>query len=135
MYSQKPSKIELTEEYPCPCRRRAKLVPITLTEAFGCEHCQNIFVVAPEGDQIEQLSGLYTARRSWRWTGEQWALIYPGRDSYLITVASLLGVLLLAWILVIRYLPASIVTLFCIVSAFLLMVVLPAVRSWFSNRR
>ena len=111
------------------------MVPITLTEAFGCEHCQNIFVVAPEGDQIEQLSGLYTYRRSWRWTGQNWSMIYPGRDSYLLVVAGILGLLLLLWLFIVRYMAAPVVTLFCVGSALLLGVVLPACRSWFTYRR
>ena len=55
MQPQKAQKIELTTEYPCPCRRRGRLLPITLTEAFGCNRCQQIFVVEDSGYALEQL--------------------------------------------------------------------------------
>lgn len=55
MQSQKPEKLDFNSEYPCPCRRRGRLVPITLTEAFGCDRCQQIFVVEDNGFVLEQL--------------------------------------------------------------------------------
>ncbi|PSN17912.1 hypothetical protein C7271_15280 [filamentous cyanobacterium CCP5] len=74
MRSYKSQKIDLNADYPCPCRRRGKIVPITLTEAFGCDRCQQIFVVADDGYIIEQLSTHYPYKRTWRWTGQQWRL-------------------------------------------------------------
>jgi hypothetical protein len=70
-------KIDLQMEYPCPCRRKAKLIPIVLTEALGCDRCPNVFVVTPEGDQVEQVAGLLLSRRLWRWTGQQWVIPDP----------------------------------------------------------
>jgi hypothetical protein len=69
---QKTQKIDLSTEYPCPCRRRGALVPITLTEAFGCNRCQQIFVVEESGYVIEQLSTSYPYKKAWRWTGHRW---------------------------------------------------------------
>jgi uncharacterized BrkB/YihY/UPF0761 family membrane protein len=47
-------------------------VPIALTEAFGCQRCQQIFVLKQDGYIIEQLSSNYPYKRSWYWTGHQW---------------------------------------------------------------
>ncbi len=72
--SRRNHKIDLQAEYPCPCRRRGRLVPITLTEAFGCDRCQQIFVVKESGHLLEQLSTHYPYKRVWYWTGQQWRL-------------------------------------------------------------
>nr|WP_242028220.1 hypothetical protein [Pseudanabaena sp. FACHB-2040] len=64
----------MNADYPCPCRRRGRIVPIALTEAFGCDRCQQIFVVRDDGYVLEQLSSHYPYKRAWRWTGQQWRL-------------------------------------------------------------
>jgi hypothetical protein len=69
---QKFHKIDLNSEYPCPCRRRGHLLPIALTEAFGCDRCQQIFVVDEKNQIIEQLSSNYPYKPAWRWTGCKW---------------------------------------------------------------
>ena len=74
MRSRKSQKLDLNEAYPCPCRRRGMLKPIVLTEAFGCDRCQQIYVLKDDGYSIEQLSTHYPYRRAWRWTGHQWLL-------------------------------------------------------------
>lgn len=74
MHPYKSQKIDLNADYPCPCRRRGRIVPITLTEAFGCDRCQQIFVLKDDGYVIEQLSTHYPYKRAWRWTGQQWRL-------------------------------------------------------------
>lgn len=70
----KNNKIDLSADYPCPCRRKGKLIPIVLTDAFGCSRCQQIFVVQESGDAIEQLSTTYPYKKIWRWTGRQWSI-------------------------------------------------------------
>lgn len=75
MGSHKVQKIDLSSEYPCPCRRKGNLKPIVLTEALGCDRCQQIFVVKKDGQVIEQLSSLYQ-KKSWRWTGNRWKNVY-----------------------------------------------------------
>lgn len=66
-------KIDLSEVYPCPsCRHRGQIQGITLTEAFGCDRCQQIYVIRDGGFGLEQLSGAHPYRRLWRWTGHQW---------------------------------------------------------------
>ena len=71
---QKSQQIDLNSDYPCPCRRRGKIVPIALTEAFGCDRCQQIFVVTKNYHVLEQLSTHYPYKRAWRWDGHQWIL-------------------------------------------------------------
>ena len=75
MRSHKTAKIDLSSEYPCPCRRKGNLKPIVLTEALGCDRCQQIFVVKKDGQVIEQLSSVYQ-KKSWRWTGNRWKNAY-----------------------------------------------------------
>ncbi|HIK46180.1 MAG TPA: hypothetical protein IGR64_15050 [Leptolyngbyaceae cyanobacterium M65_K2018_010] len=74
MRTYKSQKIDQNADYPCPCRRNGRIKPITLTEAFGCDRCQQIFVVQEDGYVIEQLSSHYPYKRAWRWTGHQWKL-------------------------------------------------------------
>jgi hypothetical protein len=75
--SQKAHKIDLTIDYPCPCHRRGRLKPIALTEAFGCNRCQRLFVVQENGYFIEELPTTYSYKRTWRWTGHQWSIVSP----------------------------------------------------------
>lgn len=75
MRPYKIQKIDLNSEYPCPCRRNGNLKPIVLTEALGCDRCQQIFVVKKDGQTIEQLSSIYQ-KKSWRWTGNRWKNAY-----------------------------------------------------------
>ena len=77
MRPYRTQKISLKNDYPCPCRRRGRLKPIILTEALGCDRCQQIFVVKENGQVIEQLSSIYH-KQAWRWTGYRWANVYPG---------------------------------------------------------
>ena len=74
MPSPKAQKINLHTEYPCPYCRRGCLHPIALTEALGCDRCQQIFVIEENGLVIEQLSTSYPYKRSWYWTGKSWRL-------------------------------------------------------------
>ncbi len=91
MRSHKVQKIDLSSEYPCPCRRKGNLKPIVLTEALGCDRCQQIFVVKKDGQVIEQLSSLYQ-KKSWRWTGNRWKNVYTRwTQSYLSMMLILLS--------------------------------------------
>lgn len=132
---QKAHKIELNTEYPCPCRRRGHLTPITLTEAFGCTRCQQIFVVEEGGFVIEQLSTSYPYKRSWRWSGHQWNVVHPGLgDSYLPLALGILLVLLSIWLPVALHNPSGAnIVLWAIVA--LLLAVLPALMVWLAYRR
>lgn len=97
MQIHRHQKISFTAEYPCPCRRRGRLVPIVLTDAFGCDRCQQIFVVHDSGESIEQLSATYTPKKVWRWTGHQWSgqrSALMGRDILPLLLTALLGVVI-----------------------------------------
>ena len=99
MPSQKAQKIDLNTEYPCPCRRRGALVPIALTEAFGCNRCQQIFVVEESGYAIEQLSTSYPYKKAWRWTGHRWNTANASLgESYLPVALVIVLVLLIVWL-------------------------------------
>lgn len=108
MQSQKAQKIDLSSDYPCPCRRRGRLVPITLTEAFGCNRCQQIFVVEDNGYGIEQLSTTYPYKKTWRWTGQQWNIAHPNfRESYMPLLLALLVLFVVIFLLMVTRSPAS----------------------------
>jgi hypothetical protein len=70
----KAEKIDQSAFYPCPCRRQGELAPITLTDALGCQLCQQIFVVKPDGYALEQLVN-YPYRQTWYWNGQQWQVL------------------------------------------------------------
>jgi hypothetical protein len=126
----KAEKIDINASYPCPCRREGELVPITLTEAFGCKLCQQIFVLKPDRQVIEQLSVSYPYKRAWYWTGYQWNLLRRGLGTsywYLMVGLSLFVLLpLLLWLpLVWQMLRSAHVTLWVI--ATLLLAVVPLI--------
>lgn len=76
MFKDKP--IDLKREYPCPCRREGKLQPITLTEAFGCDQCQQIFVTDKEHQYLEPVVNLSPYQKKWSWNGKKWILHHQG---------------------------------------------------------
>ena len=135
MRPHKPIKIDLNQEYPCPCRRRGHLLPIVLTEAFGCDRCQQIFVVEENGQNIEQLSSSYPYKRIWRWTGYRWLIIRPGlRDGYLPIMTGMMVVILIGWFLLALQSSLGPSVIIGIALAGLL-VVLPAIIFWLAYRR
>ena len=110
MRSYKSKKIDLSCEYPCPCRRKGNLKPIVLTDALGCDRCQQIFEVKKDGHVIEQLSSVYQ-KKSWQWTGNRWKNAYVRwKQSYLFAIA-----------------------LICIILAALALIVLPSMLRWLSS--
>ncbi len=108
-------KIDLLADYPCPCRREARLLPIALTEALGCDRCPNVYVITEEGTQVEQISGIPGARRRWQWTGKTWEVVrskHPwGRSIILVAAVILLG--LSVWTMV-HTLPGAWAILTCV---------------------
>lgn len=83
MRLRKNYKIDLNCEYPCPCRRKGRLKPIILTEAMGCDKCQQIFVLAENQEYIEQLNPSYPYKKRWRWLGKRWiGAQKPWQESY-----------------------------------------------------
>jgi hypothetical protein len=134
--SNKSQKIDLTHEYPCPCRRRGRLTPIALTEAFGCDRCQQIFVVEETGHVLEQLSGNYPYKKTWRWNGHQWKVANPGMgDSYLPVALGITLVMLVIWLpLALNNTKSSSSGLVLVVGV-LLLAVLPALMVLLAYRR
>lgn len=132
---QKAEKIDFNSEYPCPCRRRGQLVPITLTEAFGCDRCQQIFVVEDNGHMLEQLSTTYPYKRAWRWTGNGWQVVQPRLgESYLPVALGIIFVLVIIWLpLALRLASNSNIIAWAIVA--LLLAILPALMVWLTYRR
>jgi hypothetical protein len=110
-------------------------LPISLTEAFGCDRCQQIFVLEENGQVIEQLSSSYPYKRAWRWTGYRWAAVSRGwRESYLPVMTGMLLVLLVVW------LPAALRSLFGLSALFWLGIALflifsPLLFFWLAYRR
>jgi hypothetical protein len=131
---QKDPKIDLNGDYPCPCRRRGHLVPIILTEAFGCNRCQEIFVLDESGYVIEQLSTNYPYKQTWRWTGQQWKKAHGGlRAHYLPIALGMILVPIMIWLPLALHSPGSNVILWAIVAVLIAM--LPALMVWLAYRR
>jgi hypothetical protein len=133
--SQKPEKIDLNTDYTCPCRRRGRLIPITLTEAFGCDRCQQIFVVEDNGYVLEQISTTYPYKRAWCWTGKSWYVIQPRLgESYLPIALGIIFVLVIIWLpLALRLANSSSIIAWAIVAV--LLAILPAIMVWLTYRR
>lgn len=135
MQSQKPHKIDLNTEYPCPCRRRGRIVPIMLTEAFGCNRCQQIFVVEENGYLLEQLSTTYPYKQAWRWMGDHWSKAYAGmKDSYLPLAMGIVFALLIVWLPLALQSPLSSNIIPWVLVAIIL-ALLPALMVWLAYRR
>ena len=135
MRPQKAQKIDLNTEYPCPCRRRGRLLPITLTEAFGCDRCPQIFVLEENGKVIEQLSSTYPYKRAWRWTGNRWNAAHAGLgESYLPITLGIISVLLIVWLPLALRSPSGVSIIFWAIIAVLLALI-PALMAWLAYRR
>ena len=135
MPSQKAQKIDLNAEYPCPCGRRGRLVPITLTEAFGCNRCQQIFVVQEGGYVIEQLSTSYPYKRAWRWTGSRWTTAHSRiGESYFPLAVGIILVLLIVWLpLALQSQGGATIIVWALLA--IMLAVLPAIMVWLAYRR
>jgi hypothetical protein len=131
--SLKPEKIDISSEYPCPCGRKGLLVPITLTEAFGCDRCCQIFALNEDGYSIEQLSTHYPNKRCWRWVGDRWHIARHHTQSlpflpFLIIAA--IGFVLVA------ILSSAVIKNILIWGAIILAVILVLVKvAWFIGQR
>jgi hypothetical protein len=135
VHPQKAHKIDPNSDYPCPCRRRGRLVPIALTDAFGCNRCQQIFVVQENGYVIEQLSTNYPYKRAWRWTGHQWVMVHPSLSrGYLpLTLVILIGLVFLLLLTTLQSPIGSSLT-FRVIAALVLSILL-VFMLWLACRR
>ncbi|MCS6812011.1 MAG: hypothetical protein NZ772_00300 [Cyanobacteria bacterium] len=136
MQTHKAQKIDHSIEYPCPCRRRGQLIPIALTEAFGCNRCQQIFVVEDSGYMIEQLSTTYPYKRAWRWTGHQWLTANSGlRESYMPLSLGIVTVLLVVCLPIALNSSSDYRSLILWALVAVLVTTLPALILWLAYRR
>lgn len=135
MQTQKTQKIDLNVDYPCPCRRRGRLIPITLTEAFGCDRCQQLFVVEENGYVLEQLSTNYPYKRAWRWIGNRWSVSQPrfGQSYFPVALLIIFGLLIFWLPLALRSPSHANILLWALVAV--LLAVLPALMVWLTYRR
>lgn len=118
MRARKAQKIDLQAEYPCPCRRNGTLVPIALTEAFGCDCCQQIFVIKEDGYLLEQLSTHYPYKRVWYWAGKQWCLDHSVLSNHYLPLATMLfAVFMFVLLLAILQPPSSLGMFLCWLTA------------------
>ncbi len=105
MHIHKPQKIDLEQIYPCPCpRKRGKLKPIALTDAFGCDRCSLLFQLENDGYSLVQLGGIDSQRHAWQWTGQWQTIRDRSQQAWLETIlmymASLLFfALIIVWVL------------------------------------
>jgi hypothetical protein len=135
VYPHPSEKIDLNTEYPCPCRRQGRLKPIILTEALGCDRCQQIFVVDESRYAIEQLSTYHPYKQVWRWTGQQWSRPHAGlREIYV--PLSLIVIIIggLSWLFFALHLPGKAPLLPWIV-ILLIIVLIPPLLVWLAYRR
>ncbi|MCY7332640.1 MAG: hypothetical protein LH649_08275 [Pseudanabaena sp. CAN_BIN31] len=103
VHTHKPQKIDSEQIYPCPCpRKRGKLKPIALTDAFGCDRCSLLFELEDDGYSLMQLGGLDSQRHMWQWIGK-WQTIRENNqqalpEKALMYIASLLFfTLIIVW--------------------------------------
>jgi len=86
VHTHKPHKIDLDQIYPCPCpRKRGKLKPIALTNAFGCDRCSLLFELENDGYSLLQLGGLDSQRHLWQWFGK-WQAIRESNPTHLLEI-------------------------------------------------
>jgi hypothetical protein len=132
---QKAQKIDLAQSYPCPCRRRGQLTQIALTEAFGCNRCQQIFVVEEGGYVLEELSTSYRHKRAWRWNGHQWQGVSSGfGDSYLSIALGIVLTMLIIGLLLTLGSPGNSGPMFWVI-VLLLLALLPTLMVLLAYRR
>lgn len=84
-------------------------MPIALTEALGCDRCQQIFAIEEGGYTITPISSYYAYRQSWHWTGQQWRQVHSGLQGlYLPLVLGMIFVFSIVWLLVAGQTPPKI---------------------------
>jgi hypothetical protein len=69
-----------------------------LTEAFGCDRCQQIFAIDEKRQEIELLSSAYPYKRIWRWTGHHWRALQQGNNASFPTFLALILMILIGWL-------------------------------------
>nr|WP_228021126.1 hypothetical protein [Microcystis sp. LEGE 08355] len=106
-----------------------------MTDAFGCDRCQQIFVLQENGQIIEQLAPHYPYKRSWRWTGFRWVSTNQRLGQEVLPL--MVGIILLlsvVWLPLILKSPPGVSVIFGAILVMLL-VILPAFIFWLAYRR
>ena len=70
--SSSPEPILLERDYPCPCDCDGRLTSIALTEAMGCFHCEQLFVLVEGGYAVVRPASHPWTGWRWQWSGEEW---------------------------------------------------------------
>jgi hypothetical protein len=79
----KAQKIDPLQSYPCPCPKKyGKLIPITLTDALGCDRCSSIFTIEDDGFSLVQLGGIAPYRHAWQWVSSKWLAIHTANKKF-----------------------------------------------------
>lgn len=71
-FKRSAEPIRLEQDYPCPCNCGGRLTEIALTEAMGCFHCDQLFVLVEDGKAIARPTAHPWTGWRWRWTGKGW---------------------------------------------------------------
>ena len=97
MYLKENQTLDQDKTYPCPVCRSGSLTLITLTEAWGCGTCQEIFEQkAP--DQIRRVTA-YPRQVNWQWTGKSWVRSrLPQKPDRLRRFIGAIALVLLIWL-------------------------------------
>lgn len=110
-------------------------MPIILTEAFGCDRCQKIFVLQDNNQVIEQLSSTYPYKQMWRWTGFRWVTVHPRiGETYLSVMVGIILLMLFVVLPLVLHSPASVSMIFWIGIA-VLVLILPVILFWLARGR
>lgn len=138
MPSQKAQKIDLNNEYPCPCPRcRGQLVSIALmVAAMRCDRCNEMFEIQESGYILDQLPTSNPSKKSWCWTGRRWILARSTLEFTFLpkVVIILIAISLIVWlILLVRSLSDSIVIFWLAIVA--LLIGLTWMLLWLGSRR
>jgi hypothetical protein len=103
-----------------------------LTDAFGCDRCQQIFVVDEKNQIIEQLSSNYPGKRAWRWTGYRWTAAGLGDSGLPFMLVMLLAAIVIMLALALRSLPS--IGMIWAAIAVVLVFSIVVLMSWLANR-
>jgi hypothetical protein len=107
-----------------------------LTEAFGCDRCQQIFVLKENGQVIEQLSSIYH-KKAWRWTGYRWTNVSANWAKNILSMMWAIMLMLpiitiVAFPFALRLSSSQNIILWAMI--LLLLIVLPAFMVWLAYR-
>lgn len=72
VHAREKQLLDTEQAYPCPSCKHGELIPITLTDAWGCDRCKQIFELRPQPNTIGKVSTPYPRQRTWHWNGQKW---------------------------------------------------------------